>query len=367
MINIYLKKYRIYIFSVLILIFILTNILITPAFAQKEETTLLRKHLMEGTLDPTWVEFLLEMGADPNYIDNNGNMIFEYLLLVTVFRIENNSNMEEKIIKTFTIFKEYGAEINIMDTSLLYFPIANGAKDLVEFLLKSGFDASTKIDNQSMSDIAATYGHYTLSNLLVEYGSQKSDKNELIQLEFINFATEFDIVSMERALKNGAKINKKDKNGKYVLVEVLRRMDYTKEHYNTIEFLLENGADPNILSESRLSGMGKVPALYMGVWSSQLALNQNSDEVLPQYKDSPKYAQKTIESLLEAGAYVSGKTEHGKTPLHIAAETNNIVAAKILINYGSKIIPEDNYGNTPLYYAESTEMIKLLKENGAKE
>jgi ankyrin repeat protein len=55
------------------------------------------------------------------------------------------------------------------------------------------------------------------------------------------------------------------------------------------------------------------------------------------------------------------------TPLHIAAQKNNIVGAKMLIEAGSKIMPRDDKGKTPLDYAESVEMRKLLKAHGAKE
>jgi hypothetical protein len=39
----------------------------------------------------------------------------------------------------------------------------------------------------------------------------------------------------------------------------------------------------------------------------------------------------------------------------------------MLIEAGSKIMPKDDKGKTPLDYAESAEMIKLLKDHGAKE
>ena len=39
----------------------------------------------------------------------------------------------------------------------------------------------------------------------------------------------------------------------------------------------------------------------------------------------------------------------------------------MLIEAGCKIMPTDRRGKTPLDYAESAEMIKLLKDHGAKE
>ena len=74
-----------------------------------------------------------------------------------------------------------------------------------------------------------------------------------------------------------------------------------------------------------------------------------------------------IRSLIDNGAYVSGRNEDGKTPVHIAAEHNNIIAAEILLESGSKISPNDSEGQTPLDLAESSEMIKLLKSYGASE
>jgi hypothetical protein len=65
-----------------------------------------------------------------------------------------------------------------------------------------------------------------------------------------------------------------------------------------------------------------------------------------------------------------GNTEAGSTLKTLAANrqiSNNIIGARMLIEAGSKIMPRDDKGKTPLHYAESAEMIKLLKSHGAKE
>ena len=54
-------------------------------------------------------------------------------------------------------------------------------------------------------------------------------------------------------------------------------------------------------------------------------------------------------------------------PWHHSAEFNNVVGAQMLIDAGCKISPTDRKGKTPLDYAESAEMIRLLKDHGAKE
>ncbi len=84
-------------------------------------------------------------------------------------------------------------------------------------------------------------------------------------------------------------------------------------------------------------------------------------------KGSDRLAQLVIEALLGAGAFVSVRDDNWRTPLHIAAEHNNLKGAQLLIKAGAKIMPKEKSGKTPLDYAESAEMIKLLKKHGAKE
>lgn len=88
---------------------------------------------------------------------------------------------------------------------------------------------------------------------------------------------------------------------------------------------------------------------------------------LSQRKKVTFYAEKILQMFIEKGAYISGRDKDEKTPLHIAAQYNNLYAAQLLLDSGSKVMPKDNSGKTPSDYAESSEMIKLLKKYGAKE
>ena len=63
---------------------------------------------------------------------------------------------------------------------------------------------------------------------------------------------------------------------------------------------------------------------------------------------------------------MSGIDKWGATPLHAAARLDNIMAAEILIAEGARIMARDEKNKTP-DYAQSAGMIKLLKQNGAKE
>ena len=123
----------------------------------------------------------------------------------------------------------------------------------------------------------------------------------------------------------------------------------------TIEFLLENGADPNKLSDYSFSS-DRVTALHSLSWYSQFKNTSFSERFEPVY-----------ELLILNGAHISKKSEYEMTPLHYAAIENNADATKYLLSNNAKVSPKDKFGKTPLDYAESGDVIKLLKQNGATE
>jgi ankyrin repeat protein len=66
--------------------------------------------------------------------------------------------------------------------------------------------------------------------------------------------------------------------------------------------------------------------------------------------------------LLKSGANVfSDKGYKRQTPLHITVEMNNEIAVRLLLDAESKVLARDDDGMTPLDYAESESIVKLLK------
>src|SRR5207248_787631 len=84
-------------------------------------------------------------------------------------------------------------------------------------------------------------------------------------------------------------------------------------------------------------------------------------------KEHPECSEALLSELVTMGAHVSALDSKGQTPLHIAAERNNLFAALLLLKSGAKVMPRDKQGRTPLDLAESGEMISLLKSHGATE
>ena len=88
-----------------------------------------------------------------------------------------------------------------------------------------------------------------------------------------------------------------------------------------------------------------------------------------------KNKEKMVKFLISKGADVNAKYESeikvgsaadmGVMPLHVAGIFNSVKAAKVLLENGADVNGKDNYGTTPLNYAKTKEMVKLLVSNGA--
>jgi ankyrin repeat protein len=149
---------------------------------------------------------------------------------------------------------------------------------------------------------------------------------------------------MESAVKSGAGINDFDANKQTALISVSRWPVSLPGVAETIRWLLDHGADPNLKGESGFQDLEGIP-LHLFV-----AMNKSSLGGIPNQPDMSVLAEYTLLRMLKAGAKISG-----------------IDSAEILIREGAKVMPRDNTGRTPLDYAESAPMIKLLKQNGATE
>ncbi len=77
-----------------------------------------------------------------------------------------------------------------------------------------------------------------------------------------------------------------------------------------------------------------------------------------------------IQYMIDEGADIQARTEHGVTVLMLAASMNTIEVIEVLLKAGAKLKDQDNKGNTPLMWAskslESDDVIDFLISKGAK-
>ena len=114
--------------------------------------------------------------------------------------------------------------------------------------------------------------------------------------------------------------------------------------YEVVKSLIKHGAEINALSHSNLSFIPKNTALHAAI------AGVKSKEV--------------IEFLLTNGAEPNITDSEGNTPLHIAAFEGNIAIAELLIKNGAKT-KHNNSGKTPIEIAEergNSEFINFIKE-----
>lgn len=252
--------------------------------------------------------------------------------------------------------------------------IRMGNVDLIQLLIDHGASVSKKVfpEDVTPTELALIEGQRTAYELLVSRGGASVDDASSAQFALLAAAERSDIGGMERAIKDGAQINKVIADQTALMVAVAGYI-YTEAQLTAIKWLLDHGADPNVGSRFDLP-------LHRFVFASSFTLNELSrwrEEDLRAIRPSSRQDfdvhrvralnREILIRLLKAGAKMSTKNNYGWTPLHYAARLDNLMAAEILILEGAKIFLRDAIDKAPVDYAVSAAMIRFLQSNAAPE
>jgi ankyrin repeat protein len=244
-----------------------------------------------------------------------------------------------------------GAKLGFYDKSILFTPIAHGNIELVGLLIDNGASVTGDLEGYTPTELAKKYGQEAVYELLISRGGIPVDSRSSAQLALVEAASNSDVEGMERAFKDGARINEPDAHNQTALVAAVAHY-YEPRGTMAIWWLLDHGADPNVEGEG-----GEFPLHMFAIASTDVV---KRPDLKPRFEEM-------LARLLKGGAKVSATDKLGRTPLHIAARVDNVWMAEVLIREGAKVMRRDNTGKTPLDYAESSAMIRLLKQNGATE
>ncbi len=317
-------------------------------------------------LDLQAVKAALAQGAGPNSVSEGntskflrtplGRVTFIMLLLGS----EDTDAAGKAVLIAETLFAN-GARLGRFDSGILYFPITTGNERLVALLLDKGASPTRRLEGFTPTEVAMQTGQKRVYDLLVSRGGIPIDASKTAQLILVEAAGDGDVKGMEAAVAAGARLNAPVSDGTTALINALRMGVYTRTTAEVIRWLLDKGADPNGKGKSGFQGLEGIP-LHIFV-----AMNSSTMKGVAGRPGTKARAEETLARLLTAGAKVSGMDTKRRTPLHVAAISDNVRAAEVLIREGARVMARDKEGRTPLDYAESAAMIKLLKANGATE
>jgi ankyrin repeat protein len=299
------------------------------------------------------VSELLEKGFDINSVDlRNWPPLF--------YAIVNN----QKEMCDFLISK--GANIEFVGgpyflTTPLIVAAMAGNEDICNLLLSKGSNIEScrdKCCNSTPLSEAAFLGNKNIVELLVRKGADINicmyNQNSVLERAIIS--PNWDILEM---VKFG-KIDWGSKNGQEIQEKIKR------DKLEILQFLLENGADltkgePPLIVAARCNN--KEASELLIKYGAQIAIEEECSKELKSAnnKDAPIKCGETplfyadspdlVKFLISKGANVNLKNKDGWSALHFAARKGNLEKCKILIENKVEIDSLDKYGETALLKA----------------
>jgi len=307
------------------------------------------------------IQAALKDGANPNQITHTKKP-FTAIGMCLLYFCNYTNDGETQCLKVLHMLFGAGAKLQPQyDNGILFLPIGNGYSEVMELLINKGLDPSVKIDGVSLVELAESKGKDEVVSVLIKHGASSISNKEVAQLRLVECARDGDFIGYQDAIDKGASVHGRSKvSGETAITALTASLSFSGEKCAILKDLLSKGANPNEINEEWGT------PLHSLMYYTSVPLQDKYADV-PHIQSERRASIAIIDMLLKAGAYVSGRNKNEQTPLHVAAQWNNLYGAKKLIEAGAKIMDRDNEGKTPLYYAKSTEMIKLLKDAGAKE
>ncbi|XP_034018493.1 ankyrin repeat and SOCS box protein 2-like [Thalassophryne amazonica] len=164
-------------------------------------------------------------------------------------------------------------------------------------------------------------------------------------------------------------VNKRTERGESPLLLAVSR-----EHLQCVQVLLENGADPEVMSHERETALYKAcernsPAMVAALLNHGAEINTPCIQGWTALQEATcRNNVEILEMLLKAGAKHNLTNIYGITPLFTAAQSGQLAALRFLLKHGADINSQASDGATPLYEAAKNgheEIVELLLSQNA--
>lgn len=299
-----------------------------------------------------------DFAEDINSLNNNGRT----LLCEASLRHNKLRNDRYKLIK---LLLEIGADVNLKDgdgNTPLFYVLDDINLDAAELLLKNGADVNIQGRiGQTPLFIARSKDAV---NLLIQYKvsvNAREFRNSRTRLFSLTQQGELELV--EVLVENGADINIQDRIGQTPLFNAA----YYKRT-NVVKFILKHGANINIRDKR-----GRTP-LFSAISRDVAKLIIDSGADVNARDNQGKtalffitYKKEIVELLLDNGANINAKDNSGNTPLH-NMKYSRYTDITNFIKHGANVNAQNNLGQTPLSIAivkRNKEVVELLIEQNA--
>ncbi|EWZ00274.1 hypothetical protein FOYG_00157 [Fusarium oxysporum NRRL 32931] len=287
--------------------------------------------------------------------------------------------------ETVEFLLNVGADPNtcgIEDEPILSLAAKNCDGKLTKFLLERGASAKAKdrLRKTPLHRAAEREGTVTIMEALLSYGAEIDARDDQGRTPLILALMYASIDEIGFLIGQGADVTAQDEEDETCLHQAMRRKNATLE---VVRLLLENGARADARSRSgqtclhSFARRGTVKTstsdIIQLVTSRGTDLNANDNDGNTPLHLMTKYRHvddlSTFADL--PGLDLNARNRRGKTPMHVAAFTYPFETGElaVLIEKGADINSLDNEARTPLDYAMEgghKRAIQLLIENGGK-
>lgn len=300
------------------------------------------------------LEYLLELGADPNtVVINPTSGRYSPLVLIAMKHGELASMLVEA-----------GADVEATNSNgsswLLLSAVLRNDEKLVTLLVERGASLNRKstVTGMTALHVAANNANTAMYDYLVDHGADEMITNDfgltpkrLLETrsngeaakqtsseDITAYITIGNVEAVKTILAAGG-----DPNASYRGATLLMRAVHAQQP-GIVEMLLDQGADPNLLSTRERHPLYEA-VLKADVESVTLLLSSGANPTLflrPYRRSAWVYcfnhgnAHSCIDSFLAAGLSVEAVDPRtGNTPLHQAVSTENVEAAKYLLEQGA--------------------------------
>lgn len=271
------------------------------------------------------------------------NRFYKFFEKQSIEKFDENSD-------SYKFFK-FVNEIGLTEIVEGYYPILheacfNGNFNLVKYLLETGSNVNV-IDfagrNAALSYIQyITMVNINILKLLVEKGININHRDNNGRNAILIASQKYRNDIIEYFISLGLSVNSVDRQNQSCIFLATQF-----SHPETIQFLYEHGADPDIKNVNGLSLMHAA--------------------VFDKYKGNVSKIVDTLKFLISIGCDKNDKTIENKTCLHYAALNGYAVVVDYLIYLRAKLSERDNSGKTPLDYAKEELNRINVKLNQIKE